>query len=184
MFSINLETQEIRKTDLNLIWLQKIGLTSDAVHALKSIEDLREDFEHLVDELNMTASAFTQADNALVGQLTRKCSNLLKNRKGAVSVQTIALYAMIYFSKKQEGLQSICSNYVKLFSSFVNTDSRIFVSHNRYLSSYNLRNEKWSKEHIDFGEQIQKLVQIGRFGGEPEAIRIGVFVGYNSIRFL
>jgi hypothetical protein len=49
-------------------------------------------------------------------------------------------YAVIFFFKKQQGLQSICANYVKLFSSFVNTNSRIFVSHNRYLSSYNLRN--------------------------------------------
>lgn len=83
-------------------------------------------------------------------------------------MQEMALYAMIFFSKKQEGLQSICANYVKLYSSFVNTDSRIYVSHNRYLSSFNLRNEKWSKEHIDLGEQIYKLFKIGGYDTNPD----------------
>ena len=58
------------------------------------------------------------------------------------------------------------------------------MGHNRYLSAYNLRNKKWTKEHIDFGDQVTNLVQIGRFGGDPDEIKLGVFVGYQTVRFM
>lgn len=66
----------------------------------------------------------------------------------------------------------------------MNTNSRIFVSHNRFLSSYNLRNEKWSKTHIQFEDSVTKLIQIGELDGDPEKIKIGVFVGYQNIHFM
>ena len=37
LFSIDLQTKSIRKTDINLIWLQKIGLDSGPIHLKKSL---------------------------------------------------------------------------------------------------------------------------------------------------
>ena len=51
LYSIDLQTKSIRKTDINLIWLQKIGLDSGAIHFKKSLEDLREDYHDLVEDL-------------------------------------------------------------------------------------------------------------------------------------
>lgn len=51
LYSLDLQTNKIRKTDINLIWLQKIGLTSGTTHSQKSFEDLREEYHALVEEL-------------------------------------------------------------------------------------------------------------------------------------
>lgn len=123
----------------------------------------------------------------IVSALIEKLTKSLESKSTVISknqLNEIIRYAMIFFFKKHEGLHKICASYVKLYSSFVNTNNRIFVSHNRYISSFNLRNEKWSKSHIEFGDSVTRMIQYGELSDDPEQIKIGVFVGYQSIHFM
>jgi hypothetical protein len=51
LYALDLQTKKIHKIDINLIWLQKIGLTSGTTHSKKSFEDLREEYHELVEGL-------------------------------------------------------------------------------------------------------------------------------------
>jgi hypothetical protein len=82
--------------------LQKIGLNSGVSHSQKSVQDLSEDYQHLVDELNMTTSFLTRQDEDLMSMLRLTCNRLLKN--STIDISYIVLYAMIFFTKKHEGL--------------------------------------------------------------------------------
>jgi hypothetical protein len=97
----------------------------------------------------------------MVSALMEKLTQSLESKSTVMSknqLNEIVRYAMIFFFKKHEGLHKKCASYVKLYSSFVNTNNRIFVSHNRYISSFNLRNEKWSKNHMEFGDSVTRMI--------------------------
>jgi hypothetical protein len=84
--------------------------------------------------------------------------------------------------RKQEGLHSLCSNYVNLYSSFLNIDGQIIVvCHNNYVSTFSLRYLRWM-QHFVFPQPVRYV-----FSSKVDSQKvdeIGLLLGFNQFMFM
>ena len=83
-----------------------------------------------------------------------------------------------------DGLHLKVSGFLQLYSSFINAGRKFFLAHNRFVSIFDLAENKWTSHDI-FSDTVRQIFRNRKItkGGIGRTYDIGVLVGNSTFRF-